>query len=104
MQCDQTIYSRGLNFPRPRRCSRTATHGTKCFQHSPDFQQPVRNPHKDDLLRAQWFAKYALKNKTCRNCLRWEPKGKGRWSSGRCSLLLIDTLGGASCHKFQPKI
>lgn len=112
MQCDQTIYSRGLNFPRPRRCSRKATHGTKCFQHSPDYQKPQRSPAREALLRAQWHAKYALKNKTCRNCLRWEPArlnehlgGESNMSgSGRCSLLLIDTLCDAHCGKFQPKI
>lgn len=62
MQCDQTIYSRGLNFPRPRRCSREATHGTKCFQHSPDFQQPVRRQN-EAYQRALFLSKY-LKPKT----------------------------------------
>ena len=61
MKCDETVYSRGLNFPRPRRCSREATHGTKCYQHSPDYQKPVRR--SEAYQRVLFLTKY-LKPKT----------------------------------------
>lgn len=56
-KCEQTVYSRGLNFPRPRRCSRTAAvvrgDTSYCRQHDPERLKKLKTKDKRERADRQ---------------------------------------------------